>query len=270
MKHKKKVSLNNKFFWAGLGVLAVVGVVGFATELNSVANSAHEFDNVYTYKSYNVDLKNIINEEEAANMEPGKPINADLVVRNTGDIPMLVRIKYTDRFDEKGNPVVGMNVGDDYGKGEVGSAENYNDGSKWDIYFAENNDFWFSRYSCHYYYAHVLQPGEEIKHLDKICLQPVKQDYYRTDTDNTLNWVDSPGTTITGVKKQIKSGGTFKLAATIETVQAIDPNTGNVLTDEALNDITDYEKDWGEDAFVVKMLDYYWAGLIGKNKAYGS
>ena len=65
MKHKKKVSLNNKFFWAGLGVLAIVGVVGFATELDSVANSTHEFDNVYTYKSYNVDLKNIILEKTA-------------------------------------------------------------------------------------------------------------------------------------------------------------------------------------------------------------
>lgn len=270
MKHKKKVSLNNKFFWAGLGVLAVVGVVGFATELNSVANSAHEFDNVYTYKSYNVDLKNIINEEEAANMEPGKPINADLVVRNTGDIPMLVRIKYTDRFDEKGNPVGGMNFGDEYGKGEVGSAEN-DDGSKWDIYFAENNDFWLNRKTCHYYYAHVLQPGEEIKHLDKICLQPVKQDYYRTTTDNTIEWSDSPGTTITGVKKQLsnESQKAFKLSATIETVQAIDPNTGNVLTDEALNDITEYEENWGEDAFVMKMLYYYWTGLIGQDKAFG-
>lgn len=284
MKHKKKVSLNNKFFWAGLGVLAVVGVVGFATELNSVANSAHEFDNVYTYKSYNVDLKNIINEEEAAKMEPGKPINADLVVRNTGDIPMLVRIKYTDYFDEEGNPVGGRNFGDEYGKGEVGSAENYVDRSKWDIYFAENNDFWLSRMTCHYYYAHVLQPGEEIKHLDKICLQPVKQDYYRTTTDNTIEWSDSPGTTITGVKKQLinESQKALKLSATIETVQAIDPNTGNVLeekdfhpTQEQIDSLKE-EFEEGSDDYLFNYEDILtenmfncWAGLIGQDKAFG-
>lgn len=246
MKHKKKFSLNDKLFWAGLGVLAIVGVACFASEIKGVFTTSYEFENIYKYQSYNVDLKDIIDESKATTITPGgDAVDSKLMIHNTGDIPMLVRIKYTSGFDDDGNPIGGMNLGDEYGTGATGGTWGSDYESMWDIYFAANNNFKLFRGDCYYYYYSVLQPGEEIQHLDKVGLQQesgTTTEFYRTDAiGDDKGWTSgsaSSGETVTGVKKQNVTGSsedkTLKLAATIETVQAIDPTTGAVLTDETL------------------------------------
>ena len=270
MKRKKKVGLNNKFFWAGLGVLAVVGVVGFATELNSVANSTHEFDNVYTYKSYNVDLKSIINEEEAANAELGKPINSDLVVRNTGDIPMLVRIAYINSdkiireegtwsitykieknadgkiIDQDGNPVKGMNF-------SGGTVTDEKTGSEWKVEIDNSDKFIYCDADGFYYYKGVLTSSESIQHLSGVTLNASgsqstsgssfrtweQNNYSKTSSDSGWNSNSTPGDDFdTSVKKEIKEVTSpagedqLSLTAVIETVQAVDIKSGADLTND--------------------------------------
>lgn len=255
MKHKKKFSLNDKLFWVGLGVLAIVGVVCFAAETSpkkGIFTTTYDFENKYKYKqSYNVDLKDIINETEATTITPGgEPVDSKLMIHNTGDIPMLVRIRYTSGFDDDGNPIGGMNMGDEYGTGETGGTWG-SDGSIWDIYFAANNNFKLFRGDCYYYYCGMLRPDKEIQHLDSVALSTEESgadfkvtpwldsdltNSYRTDSaDGSDGWQSgSSSEAVTGVKKEIKFGKSFKLAASIETVQAIDPTTGKVLTDDTL------------------------------------
>lgn len=289
MKYKKKFGLNDKLFWAGLGVLAIVGVVGFASDIKGVISTSHEFNNEYTYKGYNVDIKSMVNEDEAANVEIGKETGADLIIRNTADTPMLVRIAYVNSdqvihdvwyrlsieknsegkiIDQSGKVLKGVKFLSTGGVWKKEDEKEIVSFKNW--YMRTNNDdkFVYCEDDGFYYYTGVLTSSNSIQHLAGVTLKESTSQsssdssskestsqsssdsssgsweqniYSKTTTNSDWTSTSSPGEDFeTSIKKETKlldvPAGKDKLtlSSIIETVQAIDPTTGEVLTDDTL------------------------------------
>lgn len=259
MKHDKKPGLGNKLFLIGLGVLSAVGVVAAAS---SHMSSLGCFDNIFMYRNYNVTMQNLVLDSEAAAAETNKELNAEVIVENTGDIPILTRISYINsdkvavgEYDKK-TVVVNRNsegkiIDSDEEVVELldldqtinGYVENTESGenakSSWKAKTLENSNFERGDDGC-YYYKGILEKGDSVKHLDKVILEseivtyspPQEQIFYKAGNGvedyNNVGWEsDVPDDkTEIGRKSVVKFGSSpyckLNLTVVIETIQAAD------------------------------------------------
>ncbi len=253
MKYNKKSELNNKLFLIGLGLLSAIGV-GVTAATTMVYNwSSDCFDYPINKPNYNVSMKNMLVDAEAASAEKGKKINANITVENSGEVPMLVRISYinSDKVFIEGirdNSYQNLNRNSD-GKvidsdGNVVSyldlSENITDSttsSEWSAQVVENSNFVFNSDDGHYYYKGILKTNESVQHLDSVTLcsgsdsSGNEQIFHKTGDYDTTDWVSGSapsGTTESGIKKVVTFGNSsplkLNLTVAIETIQATDKN----------------------------------------------
>lgn len=158
MKRKIKTS-PQKRFWIGMGACAVVT---FITATIAYFSSSHTFNNKFS-SNYSVETYNLVDKDAAMNVWPGETIDSNLIVKNTGDAPIFVRIKYqrSNKLNDKGDKV-------DFSEKNLVSVDlSAIDGSV--SYIVQNSDkFLYNSEDGYYYYKGVLGSAQEIQHLDGI------------------------------------------------------------------------------------------------------
>lgn len=260
MKHKKQMKLSNKLFLIGLGLLFSVAV-GTTVATSSYISNLSYFDNIFTFRNYEVVLQNIVTDSEATAVVNGKYINADTIVENLGDMPVLVRISYVNsdkvaigEYDVD-TVVVKRNTDgqiiDSDGKvvelldlTETITDSIENTESEWKAQVANSSDFERGGDGC-YYYKGILNPGESIQHLDSVTLVSTcdssakEQTFYKTGDYDTTDWKSGSvpsGSTETGRKSVVTFGSAdplkLHLAVVIETIQATDTNFNAIVLPE--------------------------------------
>lgn len=196
MKHEKQMS-DKKRFWLGMTGCAMVGFLAYALPYFS---STQTFNNEYRTKSlnYNIEVHDIINRNKSMKLWPSveTDLNMDLIVKNSGDFPVLLRIRYFSGWDtekkqgnpddikyydkvtdEDENPVLDKN-----GNIILQGGVELNQTEGWLKFSVKNEDkFLYNAYKqedlsyendgC-YYYKGILKPGESIQHLDKVTSIP--------------------------------------------------------------------------------------------------
>lgn len=262
MKHKKQMKLSNKLFLIGLGLLFSVAV-GTTVATSSYISNLSYFDNIFTFRNYEVVLQNIVTDSEATAVVNGKYINADTIVENLGDMPVLVRISYVNsdkvaigEYEQYVDTVVvkrntdGQIIDSDGKVVELldltetitDSIENTE--SEWKAQVANSSDFERGGDGC-YYYKGILNPGESIQHLDSVTLVSTcdssakEQTFYKTGDYDTTDWKSGSvpsGTTESGRKSVVTFGSAdplkLHLAVVIETIQATDTNFNAIVLPE--------------------------------------
>lgn len=262
MKHKKQMKLSNKLFLIGLGLLFSVAV-GTTVATSSYISNLSYFDNIFTFRNYEVVLQNIVTDSEATAVVNGKYINADTIVENLGDMPVLVRISYVNsdkvaigEYEQYVDTVVvkrntdGQIIDSDGKVVELldltetitDSIENTE--SEWKAQVANSSDFERGGDGC-YYYKGILNPGESIQHLDSVTLVSTcdssakEQTFYKTGDYDTTDWKSGSvpsGSTETGRKSVVTFGSAdplkLHLAVVIETIQATDTNFNAIVLPE--------------------------------------
>lgn len=262
MKHKKQMKLSNKLFLIGLGLLFSVAV-GTTVATSSYISNLSYFDNIFTFRNYEVVLQNIVTDSEATAVVNGKYINADTIVENLGDMPVLVRISYVNsdkvaigEYEQYFDTVVvkrntdGQIIDSDGKVVELldltetitDSIENTE--SEWKAQVANSSDFERGGDGC-YYYKGILNPGESIQHLDSVTLVSTcdssakEQTFYKTGDYDTTDWKSGSvpsGSTETGRKSVVTFGSAdplkLHLAVVIETIQATDTNFNAIVLPE--------------------------------------
>ena len=258
MKYKKKMELSNKLFLIGLGLLSAVAVGTTFADTPHVSTSGY-FDNFYDFKGYHVYSETLVDANEASSAETGKAINADSIVENTGDVPVLVRMCYinSDKIegtqndetninrdkkgnivDTEGNAVTLLDLSKDI-TDSIGNTE-----SKWHPEVAPNNKF--ERASDgYYYYKGILSKDQSVQHLDSVTLVSTcdssakEQTFYKTGDYDTTDWKSGSvpsGSTETGRKSVVTFGNSdplkLHLAVVIETIQATDTNFNDIVLPE--------------------------------------
>ena len=256
------MKLSNKLFLIGLGLLFSVAV-GTTVATSSYISNLSYFDNIFTFRNYEVVLQNIVTDSEATAVVNGKYINADTIVENLGDMPVLVRISYVNsdkvaigEYEQYVDTVVvkrntdGQIIDSDGKVVELldltetitDSIENTE--SEWKAQVANSSDFERGGDGC-YYYKGILNPGESIQHLDSVTLVSTcdssakEQTFYKTGDYDTTDWKSGSvpsGSTETGRKSVVTFGSAdplkLHLAVVIETIQATDTNFNAIVLPE--------------------------------------
>lgn len=265
MKYKKKMELSNKLFLIGLGLLSAVAV-GTTFAATPHVSTLGYFDNFYDFKGYHIYAENLVDTNEASSAETGKEINADAIIENAGDIPVLVRISYlnvpADEVFTNGEDcgaidksklelIGGSNLGGDDPKDIVdesgtkvsyGSTTDYYTSAEWKIKFLNPDKFEYYRGDGCYYYKGILGAGQSIQHLDGVTLtsevdsSAKEQTFYKTGDYDTTDWKSGSvpsGSTETGRKSVVTFGSSnplkLNLAVVIETIQATDTNFNDIV-----------------------------------------
>ncbi len=174
MKHKKQNS-DKKRFWLGMAGCALVSFTAYAV---SYFSSSHIFSNEYNAnKNYSVEVYDIANKEEGVDVWYNRyfTINRDIVAKNVGDVPVLLRIKYIrgywssqhDKFywlDYDKYSIYNYLILNAYFCGIVVNDDKFPyNGKK-----TSGPDPTPDEYDGYYYYQGILDPGESIQHLDKV------------------------------------------------------------------------------------------------------
>lgn len=265
-----------KFFWPSMISLAVLGFI-----IGTVAyfSSSHIFTDLFKTVEYKIETRSMVDSDKAANMWPGQVLDSELFVKNTGERPVLVRIRYLaatgdseealkqnlDRQVENKEikDVVGINLSNGvksegsyvtakYTFGLISTDEN-GDTSNLTSSMLYNSDE-----GC-YYYRGILQPGDEIQHIDTVKLSYE----FKNGNSNENLYTESSGEAsfdenYTRVTKESENQVYEGLYATtqsnmsepimirayVETIQATDEN-GNYLDsgtvgDDNVGDLKDY------------------------------
>lgn len=228
VENKKQMS-NKKKFWVGMSALAAVGVI---TATVAYFTTSHEFNNSYKNGGYSVEVRDIINEQEADKMYPGQTINTDVTVDNTGATPLLTRISYID-----------MENPDSNGKGiELSQYPTATTLLKLTAGGNGSNKFVYnSTDGCYYYQGVLTNTTDPVQHLDSVTYQGnaisgTDAEYvtdYKTAKDADT-WGDGEGLDYTfGTRNTANFNSVerqYIFQAKVETVQATDEN-GDLLTD---------------------------------------
>lgn len=259
MKYKKKMELSNKLFLIGLGLLSAVAV-GTTFAATPHVSTLGYFDNFYDFKGYHIYAENLVDTNEASSAETGKEINADAIIENAGDIPVLVRISYLNVPADKvftnnedcgaidKSKLVGL-AGKNFGEVEIkdgngkgtgvadGTIRDYYTGANWSVRFKNCDKFEYYRGDGCYYYKGILGARQSIQHLDGVTLtsevdsSTKEQTFYKTGDYDTTDWKSGSvpsGSTETGRKSVVTFGSAdplkLHLAVVIETIQATDTN----------------------------------------------
>lgn len=261
---EKKKMTNKKKFWIGMSSLAAVGII---TTTVAYFSSHHSYSSQFKNKGYSVSTTQIFDRAAAQSMVPGQTENLDISVTNTGDTPVLARIKYvslTDAeiasLDGNGNKAVeqtelSVNAFDGYGGINITEqfGGTYGDAFKGVVADGSNFDLHTDGY---YYYQGILS-NENIsaKHLDGITLlntdttsnNSSNTSEYGTDSNEKGTWIEDKGadnSTIKRYKITTTYGDTkCNLFAVIETTQATDFE-GNVLSADRLTSASAVADAW--------------------------
>lgn len=166
MKRKIKTS-PQKRFWIGMGACTVVA---FVTATIAYFSSSHTFNNKFS-SNYSVETYNLVDKDAAMNVWPGETIDSNLIVKNTGDAPIFVRIRYqrSNKLNDKGDKV-------DFSDENLASV---NLGAVDDSvsYIVQNSDkFLYNSEDDYYYYKGLLGSAQEIQHLDGITFNKVSSE----------------------------------------------------------------------------------------------
>lgn len=170
---------NKKPIVALILLLAIVSVgVTYAYFTNSKT-----FDNIFTVNGgYNPEIKEEF--ESPDNWTPGEEITKRVTVRNnTGNVPIAVRVKYTEEWKSSTGATLSGNLAD----GTRAAIINFSNTTQW------------TKVGEYYYYYQTIPAGQtSSSFIDSVTLST------KLDSTNDANYV----------------GGTYKLIITAETIQA--------------------------------------------------
>ena len=80
-----------------LGVALIGGTFAYFTQTDGVTNRFHT-------GTYNTELVERFKPKDGENWEPGAKVNTEVLVQNTGDLPVVVRVKFTEEWAHKSDP----------------------------------------------------------------------------------------------------------------------------------------------------------------------
>ncbi len=253
MKHERQISDRTRFW---IGVIACI-MVGAIASTVSYFSSAHIFNNGYKMHNIFIRVYDVIDTNKSVGLWGSKDnhINSDLVIKNTGELPVLLRIKYTlyrknDENSEWWVPGVSdqnrswrHNLSYMFGSTEI---KVQNEDKFLFNGETESIDDTNTNYDGYYYYQGILEPDNIIQHLDEIYQKSneyvsIRKSYYKgSNIDKREGWVDNDlglgkmlhavnsfGPVIYGMKK----GPIESIRATVEAIQATDKE-GKKLTEK--------------------------------------
>ncbi len=93
MKSKKKLL-------ALAGIAAVAGIGGSLAYFNQTLTA----ENVFDTGIYDTELVEEFKPSEGENWEPGTTVNKDVTIKNTGTLPVVVRVKFQEKWESRQNP----------------------------------------------------------------------------------------------------------------------------------------------------------------------
>lgn len=189
------------------GVAAVLTIGGSLAYFNQTMQVENNFDTAKFGSTMVEDFK----PSEGKDWQPGVEVNKDVVVTNTGDVPVVVRVKMDEKWmrgndafktivadDEDGNKIVEVKQGEGQ---EEDAKDGLTDPDKTVVHKVLNTDDWkLANDGWYYYVSNVPAAGEEgadnttAKFLDAVKLADdadmgkfVKTKYYQLEDEETWN-----------------------------------------------------------------------------------
>ena len=272
MKHKKQNS-EKKRFWLGMMGCALVSFTAYAV---SYFSSSHIFSNEYNAnKNYSVEIYDVMDENSSSGLRPYEEnrLNADLVVKNTGGIPVLLRIKYNYCYQYSSGwwdwsnwwaivdaPSIRSYYNNlnllSYYTGKVQNEDKFLFNGETEAVNNTNSD-----YDGYYYYRKVLQPNQSVQHLDDIYTPVGTTSYgsifyyqgvddskeeiwkrrgdtgFKTRSRGKMLWGGSEqAQSVVYPGRKVKRTKAENLRAKVETIRAV-KSDGNPLEDKDLQDL---------------------------------
>ncbi|WP_164516877.1 BsaA family SipW-dependent biofilm matrix protein [Clostridium transplantifaecale] len=197
-------------------IAALAGVAAVLTIGGSLAyfNQTMEVENNFDTAKFGSTLVEDFKPSEGKDWQPGVEVNKDVVVTNTGDVPVVVRVKMDEKWmrdndafktitaaDDKGNTIVTVLQG---GGQEEDAKDGLTDPDKTVVHKTLNTDDWkLADDGWYYYVSNVPAAGEDgtgnttEKFLDAVKLandadmgEFVKTKYYQLEGEDA--WVKFP------------------------------------------------------------------------------
>jgi len=220
---------NKKMPIVAIALLAIVGVVGGTI---AYFTSVKEFPNIFKTDVYRTEIEEFFNPEDGEDWKPGTEVNKDVFVKNTGNVPVAVRVTMTEEWSKDG--VVDTSKDGKLENGEEAVLkEIVNESSDWTKFTKDGVES--------YYYKKALLPTDErIQFLDSVTLNnelantknlctttyTYKETAEATETKTTDDLSTLPEGAIRVSEKQEcssdsngYSGLEYKLTIKVETVQ---------------------------------------------------
>lgn len=201
---------NNSKTIIALILLAVIGVVGGTL---AYFTSQAQFQNVFRTKPYSTELTEEFDAPD--NWLPGEETSKKVYVTNKGDVPVAVRISYTeDWLGEDGNTKLNLVQTKEDGTKVTAALINF-----------PNQDDWIEKTESdgnkYYYYNKAVNKDEQTSlFIDKVTFNKDIDIKYNCENVTTTN---EEGKTVTTQKCRSTgdtyAGATYTLTIKIETVQ---------------------------------------------------
>ncbi|MGN1043874.1 MAG: hypothetical protein ACI4PR_03630 [Acutalibacteraceae bacterium] len=266
---------HKKFFWPSMMSLAVLG---FIIATVAYFSSSHIFTDLFKTVEYKIETRSMVDSDKATGMWPGQTLDSELFVANTGECPVLVRIRYLAATGDS-EEALKENLDNQVGENEIKDVKgiDLSEGVKSEgSYVTAKYTFecfgdsledplyeYNSAEGC-YYYKGILQPENEIQHMDTVTLSYAfkngnsNEDLYTESSgeasfDENYELITDGNATgeYTGLYASTSENGASKpimVRAYVETIQATDEN-GNYLN---TTDVQNAE---------VSTLKGYWTAL---------
>lgn len=255
----KKIT-TNKNRKTPLIALATLGVVGIIGGTMAYYSQTDTFTNKFNTADYNIKTYEIFNPNDGGNISPGQTVNKDVCVENTGDVPILARVKYTETIGSQ-TKIEGSKL----------------DNSTW-IATKDDTNWAFNESDKYFYYLGVIDSNDIVQHLDSITLNKSYNNSSSTTTkyygyaetpkadgkysysditwvaEDDVNWevqnkqliIGDKCYDVVGEKTETNFfGEDYQLLVTVETIQATDEN-GDAITFTAPVSATDVATAWND------------------------
>ncbi len=207
-EHEKRHASNRALL--ALALLVVIGVIGVTL---AYFTSQAQFQNVFRTKPYSTELTEEFDAPD--NWLPGEETSKKVYVTNRGDVPVAVRISYTEEW-----------IGED-GTTSLDLIQTKEDGTKVTAALINfpNNDDWIknteSDGNTYYYYNKAVNKDEQTSlFIDKVTFN--KDIDIKYNCENVTSTNEEGKTVTTQVCKSTGdtyAGATYTLTINIETVQ---------------------------------------------------
>lgn len=205
---KKLNFKNNKLAIVSLVALLVVGIVGGTF---AVFNQTLTAENKFTVGAYGTQIEEKFTPPE--DWTPGTTTDKEVWVKNTGDIPVVVRVGYAETWVDADKKDLSLTFTDDSGKEQEAAIKNWTDPSDW----VKGTDGF-------YYYIGIVNGGEQTKPLlDSVTFNPAANVAAAEVTSMQEQMADGTWKTVTKTTKKNAYGydnATYTLKFTGSTVQA--------------------------------------------------
>ncbi len=233
VENKKQMS-NKKKFWVGMSALAAVGII---TTTVAWFTSSHQFGTVdLNTTQYSVYSEQLIDEEKAKSLVPGRSIEAKVSVENHSTVPILARLTYTWNGEN------GVNLDNIEDWKFTYATTSTRDSSGEDVIVPT---FGYNEDDGAYYFKGLIPEasnGFDVReHLQTLTYTGVggevtdKTQYkVMDDSTNRYSWQDQRGDHVIGEGKTYTIGDIAKtnLSVKVETIQATDVNGKNLGVEE--------------------------------------